>query len=492
MVELDAPPRQAIAARTAFDDEDAAMTTDDAALVYYRALRLGNVKAFIPGSALDLSIDGRPAPWTLILGENGLGKTTLLQCIALLRPTLNVKKSADTDARTPDRVEPALPEYEDDLLRDLARVGERLPIELAADFAIGQPLRGTTRGVARKRTTTWARYQGHLRDFSDFEFSAVQRRGFKEPLVVAYGAARHAPYLRSDVVSDHEDPTASLFNPEIELIDAVKVLEDLDHISLRELRERRRGKGSRRPEGEASALYHSIKRALAAILPDLENPERIKVYGPALPGRPNEKTGVWIDTYSGEIPLQSLSVGYQTMFAWTVDLAWRLAEHHKTSSDPLREPAIVLIDELDLHLHPKWQRRVRRDLSGVFPQVQFIVTTHSPVLAQTYLDTNIAVVRKEGDHAVIDNDPKVVRSWRLDQVSESLLRDFDPYAPELVEAFETRRQLLGKQRLTPTDRARLEHANALVATIPDGVDPEDQKAAELIREAAQLIGQRKP
>jgi hypothetical protein len=207
-------------------------------------------------------------------------------------------------------------------------------------------------------------------------------------------------------------------------------------------------------------------------------------------GRQDEKTGVWIETYSGEVPLHSLSVGYQTMFAWTVDLAWRMAEHHKEATDPLREPAIVLIDELDLHLHPKWQRRVRRDLSAVFPQVQFIVTTHSPVLAQTYLDTNIAIVRREGDHATIDNDPKTVRSWRLDQVSVGLLHDPDPFAPEIAEAFHTRRALLEKKDLTADERAQLDAANELVATIPSDSGLEDQKAADLIREAAHLLATR--
>ena len=178
------------------------------------------------------------------------------------------------------------------------------------------------------------------------------------------------------------------------------------------------------------------------------------------------------------------------MFAWTVDLAWRMAEHHRDSKDPLREPAIVLIDELDLHLHPKWQRRIRRDLSEAFPQVQFIVTTHSPVLAQTYLDTNIAVVTRDGDHAAIDNEPKVVRSWRLDQVSESLLHDLDPYSPEIVEAFRTRRELLGKEALGPEDQARLDAANAVIAAMPTEDDPEDQKAIDLIREAAHLLATR--
>lgn len=474
------------------------MGENEADFVYCSELRLSNVKAFLPGTTLDLRRDGRPAPWTLVLGENGLGKTTLLQCIALMRPSLNVKQTDKTNARDPDRVEPALPQYEDDLLVELARVGDGLEVGIEAEFSIGRGLRSSERVKGRgKWLATSATYEIRKGDLSDFSFSKVQRKGFKPPLLVAYSAARHPPYSRSEVISDQDDPTASLFNAEIELADAVQILEDLDHVSLREERaywqkvEKEGGDpGKPREPSKAEALYTSIKGAIARILPEVGDPALIHVYGPALPGETEKKTGVWIETYSGEIPLHALSIGYQTMFAWTVDLARRMAEHHKDAMDPLREPAIVLIDELDLHLHPKWQRRVRSDLSAVFPQVQFVITTHSPVLAQTYLDTNIAVVMRDGDHATIDNDPKTVRSWRLDQVSVSLLHDPNPYAPEIVDAFETRRELLGKEGLSADEASRLDEANALVAEIPAEGDEEDRKAADLIREAAQLLATR--
>jgi ABC-type branched-subunit amino acid transport system ATPase component len=108
------------------------MSADGSSFVYFRGLRLSNVKAFTAGTVLDLRLDGRPAPWTLIVGENGLGKTTLLQCLALLRPTLNVEQSERTAAPEPDRVEPALPIYDDEQLIALARVGEGLRVELEA------------------------------------------------------------------------------------------------------------------------------------------------------------------------------------------------------------------------------------------------------------------------------------------------------------------------------------------------------------------------
>ena len=459
------------------------MSADGSSFVYFRELRLSNVKAFTAGTVLDLRLDGRPAPWTLIVGENGLGKTTLLQCLALLRPTLNVEQSERTAAPEPDRVEPALPIYDDEQLIALARVGEGLRVELEADFSIGVPLRQAAptrrRGGLISTSASFRIKPSNKKDkdLGEFEFSKKKRKGFKQPLVVAYSAARHAPYRRVEVSSDSEDSAASLFNPEIELIDAGQVLEDLDHLRLRE-------------EEQATRLNDSIKSALARILPEIGDASKIHVYGPPLPGRSDARSGVWIETYSGEVPLSSLSIGYQTMFAWTVDLAWHMAEHHTASQEPLLEPAIVLIDELDLHLHPKWQRRVRRDLTEVFPQVQFIVTTHSPVLAQTYLDTNIAVVRKDGDHATIDNEPKVVRTWRLDQVSASLLYDLEPYPPEVVEAFRTRGSLLRKAQLSEDETRALNAANAVIATMPTEDNPEDQKALDLIREAAQLIATR--
>lgn len=454
------------------------MADGDGKFVYFSQLKLSNVRAYAEGSVLDLCIEGRPAAWTLILGENGLGKTTLLQCLALLRPIINVQQSQKTTAGKPDRVEPAIPGYADELLVDLARMGEDLEVELEATFTVGRQLRPSgSKKETRGRVTTSAKFSTTNNDLKKFDFSQVRRRGFIEPLVIGYSAARHAPYSPGEVVSDNEDPTASLFNPEIELVDAIQALENLDYLALRK-------------DKRAKTLLHHVLNALATILPDVAGGSRIVIHGPPLPGRTHEPTGVSIGTYSGEVPLRSLSVGYQTMFAWTVDLALRMAEHHSDAAHPLREPAIVLIDELDLHLHPKWQRRVRQDLSKVFPNVQFIVTTHSPVLAQTYLDTNIAVLTREGDHARIDNEPNVVRSWRLDQVSESLLHDLEPYSPEITEAFRVRSELLAKTKLTARERAKLEAANALVATIPSEKDAEDQRAAKLIREAAQLLATR--
>jgi AAA domain, putative AbiEii toxin, Type IV TA system len=74
------------------------------------------------------------------------------------------------------------------------------------------------------------------------------------------------------------------------------------------------------------------------------------------------------------------------MMAWVSDIGWRLFARYPDSLNPFHEPAIVLVDEIDLHLHPKWQRQLRERLTLHFPNVQFIATAHSPLMVQAFLD----------------------------------------------------------------------------------------------------------
>ena len=97
---------------------------------------------------------------------------------------------------------------------------------------------------------------------------------------------------------------------------------------------------------------------IAALLPEVERATNIEIYPPIALGS-SGKTGVYVRTSDGEVRLRQLSFGYQTMMAWVVDIGWRLFERYPKSRNPLHEPAIVLVDEIDLHLHPRWQRQIR-------------------------------------------------------------------------------------------------------------------------------------
>ena len=82
-----------------------------------------------------------------------------------------------------------------------------------------------------------------------------------------------------------------------------------------------------------------------------------------------------------KVPTLSLSDGYRSVLALAGDLIWRLLMAFPDSEDPLKEEGVVLIDELDIHLHPVWQRQIPGTLRELFPNLQFIVTTHSPFIA---------------------------------------------------------------------------------------------------------------
>lgn len=90
------------------------------------------------------------------------------------------------------------------------------------------------------------------------------------------------------------------------------------------------------------------------------------------------KEGKWIQ-------LRNLSDGYKGIISLTADIAYRAIKlnPHLGERAVLETEGIVLIDELDMHLHPKWQRHIVEDLKRTFPKIQFIVTTHSPFIVQS-------------------------------------------------------------------------------------------------------------
>jgi predicted ATP-binding protein involved in virulence len=100
----------------------------------------------------------------------------------------------------------------------------------------------------------------------------------------------------------------------------------------------------------------------------------------------------------GDQLFSNLSAGQRIMLTMIGDLVRRavLLNPHFGEQALLETPGVVLIDELDLHLHPKWQRRVIHDLRETFPRVQFIATTHSPQLIGEALPEEIRILENGG------------------------------------------------------------------------------------------------
>ncbi len=100
------------------------------------------------------------------------------------------------------------------------------------------------------------------------------------------------------------------------------------------------------------------------------------------------------------LEMAQLSGGYRIMLALVADLARRMAQGNPHLDDPLQSEAVVLIDEVDLHLHPSWQQRVLPDLMQTFPNTQFIVSTHSPQVLSTVKPLNIVSLYSAGGNIV--------------------------------------------------------------------------------------------
>jgi predicted ATP-binding protein involved in virulence len=103
--------------------------------------------------------------------------------------------------------------------------------------------------------------------------------------------------------------------------------------------------------------------------------------------------------------LDQLSGGYKLILSLVIDLARRMAMINPGLEDPLQSEGIVMIDEIDLHLHPKWQQRIVHQLRRTFPNIQFILTTHSPQVLTTLKRENIRKISWRGDDIHFDEIP---------------------------------------------------------------------------------------
>jgi predicted ATP-binding protein involved in virulence len=90
------------------------------------------------------------------------------------------------------------------------------------------------------------------------------------------------------------------------------------------------------------------------------------------------------------VPFQLLSQGFKNVFAWVGHLVRRMAEAKNYARNFHMQPAIVMVDEIDTYLHPKWQKNILKALLEHFPNTQFVVTTHSPFVANYIPPTTVA------------------------------------------------------------------------------------------------------
>jgi len=149
---------------------------------------------------------------------------------------------------------------------------------------------------------------------------------------------------------------------------------------------------------------------------------------------------ILFDIGGQRVPTISLSDGYRSILALAGDLIWRLIMAFPESSDPLQESGVVLIDELDIHLHPKWQRDVARVLRAIFPRLQFFVATHSPLVAAGAGDDALTLRFNFHDGRSTVGKVENIAAMNVDRILQSeafgLLSAYSPQTEEKIQRYD--------------------------------------------------------
>jgi predicted ATP-binding protein involved in virulence len=444
---------------------------------YFLALEIERVLCFKDLQVLDLSDgQGRPAQWTVILGDNGVGKTTLLRCLAVIESSQKSIHGHDFQGHE-FQLSFTAPGFQnidlwpeiDVLARSSAKILNRLAVDTRLASAhrtdANQDEHQSVQEVTPELSFDPSGMANVQCDLPHAAWTTLM--GF---IRYGYGATRRMG--KTSLTENLTNHSESLFSDEASLINAEEWLLQTDYAA-------RSASGATR--NRLQAQLDRIIDILKRILPDVSD-IRIVPADESIP-RPRAE---FLTPY-GWVRLTSLGLGYRTAIAWMVDLAVRLFRRYPDSPDPLAEPAIVLVDEIDLHLHPKWQRNIMSFLTERFPKTQFIVTAHSPLVVQAAKDANIVLLRREGDRVVIDNNPEIIENWRVDQVLTSVF-ELPSARPADIEPLLARRQyLLTKSRLSKTDKAELQQLEQQMGSLPTAETPDDIKAMDIIRRAAQLL-----
>ncbi len=133
-----------------------------------------------------------------------------------------------------------------------------------------------------------------------------------------------------------------------------------------------------------------------------------------------------------KIPLSALSDGYQSFLGWLGDLLYHLERNVEPGTRLTEFPGVVLVDEIDLHLHPEWQQSVIPKLSKTFERMQFVLTTHSPLIVGTVDACNVRVLHRDEGAAVVSEPEEETFGLSSDQV---LLSPYFGLSSVRAEAF---------------------------------------------------------
>lgn len=460
--------------------------------MYLTSFTAKDIKCFKDVTIELPSSNGSYAGWTVILGANATGKTTFLQAMAaalvgaspamrLMSPTSWIRPGV-TYGKLEARFLPGEKDVAEGKPRNqpyrasFAVIGKE-PVEI--DGAAYESEKIVLLGIRDDKE-----YRGLVKGPY-----AANKKGW---LVCGYGAFRRFTGGAENPLS-HErgrvGRVASLFH------ESVSLTRDLDW--LPKLYSKSRDAKSIDPNApdaqKAMQEYEMVRRLLDQLLPapvQIADVDTEQVYFSA-PG-------------TSRVDLLELSDGYRSFLALVMNLLRQVADVFGAIAPLVQEDdgvlsvdadGVVLIDEVDLHLHPTWQREIGPRLLQIFPRLQFIVSSHSPFIAQAAMRDGLFVFRagtKDAPMTVI-RPAERVSGWTAEQILLSPLFGLtDTRDPETERLLDEHAVLRGKAKfdgIDARDQARLitiERALAERLTSPgelrkDEVDNVVKLAAEKVR-----------
>lgn len=418
--------------------------------------------------ARELNIDSNKNV-LILLGDNGFGKTTILDAIA----TAMAPYSAQF---------PGIADYQlSDLDVHINRHGRRSKyLTIDAKFSDN----GVTMTSVRYRKGT---QNPPKTNYEQLKQAAIAKKDailageadVQLPIFAYYGTGRgqfQVPERRRGFQQAFErwDCYKSAINPETDFkrffgwFDLMEDQERRDREKLWDL-------------GYKSPVLEAVRRALDEIVVGYKNP-RIET-------RPLRFIMDRIDEDGSkhELRIEQLSEGYKIVIAMVADLAARMAEANPKMENPLNTSGIVLIDEVDLHLHPRWQREILIQLTEVFPNLQFIVSTHSPIIV-----VGAAEIAQVVNLNTINDDENLHQNdIQVSNVGQVLLSDLFGlkylYSPEWDDKIQERDTILSKPELTQDDEERLAQLDEELKGLTSLQDSNAIRSTQLLEKLAREL-----
>ena len=416
---------------------------------------------------------------TVFLGDNGTGKTNLLKVIANLAPEIRrvddeeYKKEGKNDIAlevafgNTTQEEPLHEKaYRPHVVERYTGKGYNAEVIFAFNKGVGQRITNLKFENLYKKKEINGSYE--VRDQVKIGYNATTNTiqydvpSLENVVIYAYGVNRFSD-TQNNLKTDNFVDT--LFYDDCPLINVNQWLLQL------ELAKQSKNQGIR-ARRRISIITDVLRKS--NLFPDVQG------YDVVVDGDLN--TDVLFKTSLGNFHLQDLAYGYQCMFAWVFDFIKKMFDRYPDSQYPLSEPAILIVDEIDLHLHPEWQRHVLHDLCDLFPNTQIIVSTHSPLVIQSMDNINLYAFSKgEQGTEVTSYLGKSFMGWKVDEILREVMQLGDKVRSD-------RYNQIRQEFEHAMTRGKNEEAVKKYKELMQMVNPNSSEAALLDMDYAQLKG----